>query len=61
MPEMDGFALVEQIRQRSDLANVTLMMLSSSDQQREISRCRALRVAAFLIKPIKQSELLNAI
>ena len=38
MPGMDGFALAEQIRGRPDLAGVTLMMLSSADQQKRHQR-----------------------
>jgi PAS domain S-box-containing protein len=61
MPEMDGFTLADHVRQRAHLAGVTLMMLSSADRQGDSVRCRALGVAAYLTKPIKQSELLNAI
>ena len=37
------------------------MMLSSSGQPGAVARCRQLGVASFLMKPVKQSELLNAI
>ena len=37
------------------------MMLSSGDRPGDAARCRALGVAAYLHKPIKQSELLDAI
>jgi PAS domain S-box-containing protein len=61
MPEMDGFTLVTQIKQYADLAGATIMMLSSADHQGDTNRCRALGVAKYLTKPIKQSELLDAI
>jgi CheY-like chemotaxis protein/HPt (histidine-containing phosphotransfer) domain-containing protein len=66
MPEMDGFALAERIRQRSEGSGApptppTLMMLSSADRSGDAARCRALGVAAYLTKPIKQSDLLDAI
>ncbi|MDH3600641.1 MAG: ATP-binding protein, partial [Candidatus Tectomicrobia bacterium] len=61
MPEMDGFTLAEQILQRPELAGATLMMLSSADQHRDAVRCRELGLAAYLTKPIKQSELQNTI
>jgi signal transduction histidine kinase/DNA-binding response OmpR family regulator len=61
MPEMDGFTLAEQIMQRPDLAQATLMMLSSADQHRDAVRCRELGLAAYMTKPIKQSELQNTI
>ncbi len=61
MPAMDGFMLVEQIKANSDIAGSTLMMLSSAAQFSDAQRCRDLGVAAYLTKPIKQSELLDAI
>src|SRR5260370_35275358 len=57
MPEMDGFALIEQIRQLPDLTSPTIMMLSSSGHRGDAARCEELEVAAYLLKPIRQSEL----
>lgn len=57
MPKMDGFTLAEQIMQRPELAEATLMMLSSADQHRDAVRCQELGLAAYMTKPIRQSEL----
>jgi PAS domain S-box-containing protein len=61
MPEVDGFALVEQIRRNPGLAGAIIMMLTSASQSGDAARCRELGVARYLIKPIGQSELLDAI
>ncbi|MBI1917879.1 MAG: response regulator [Planctomycetes bacterium] len=61
MPGLDGFALAEQIQQHPELAGATIMMLSSSGQPGDAARCRELGIAAYLTKPVKQSELLDAI
>ena len=61
MPEMDGFALVEAIRRNPDWKAATIMMLSSAGQRGDAMRCRELGVAAYLTKPIRQGELLDAI
>jgi two-component system, sensor histidine kinase and response regulator len=61
MPEMDGFSLVERIRQSPQLATATIMMLTSAGHQRDAARCRELGIAAYLLKPIRQSELREAI
>jgi two-component system sensor histidine kinase/response regulator len=61
MPEMDGFDLAEQIKQRPGLARATIMMLSSAGQRGDAARCRELGIAAYLTKPIKQSDLLDSI
>ncbi|HMD96451.1 MAG TPA: PAS domain S-box protein [Terriglobia bacterium] len=61
MPQMDGFTLVERIRQHEDLRKTTIMMLTSVGQRGDAARCRELGIAAYLIKPIGQSQLLDAI
>jgi PAS domain S-box-containing protein len=61
MPKMDGFSLVEQIKQRPELCASTIMMLTSGGQRGDAARCRALGVAAYLLKPVRQSELREAI
>jgi two-component system, sensor histidine kinase and response regulator len=60
MPEMDGFELVEHIRERPELAAATIMMLTSLGQRGDAKRCRELGVSAYLVKPIRQSELHEA-
>jgi PAS domain S-box-containing protein len=61
MPKMDGFTLVERIRQRPELSTATIMMLTSAGHRGDAARCRELGVAAYLLKPIRQSELREAI
>ena len=61
MPNMDGFDLVAHIRKQSDLSAATIMMLTSAGHSGDAERCRQLGVAAYLLKPIRQSELHEAI
>jgi CheY-like chemotaxis protein/HPt (histidine-containing phosphotransfer) domain-containing protein len=61
MPGMDGFHVAEQVRRRPELARTTLLLLSSGDHPRDLARCRALGVARCLAKPVKPSDLLDAI
>ena len=61
MPDMDGFSLVEKIRQRKELSAVAIMMFSSAGQRGDGARCQELGVSAYLLKPIRQSELRGAI
>jgi signal transduction histidine kinase/DNA-binding response OmpR family regulator len=61
MPMLDGFALVERIRQKPELAGATIMMLTSIGEQGDMARCRELGVKAYLTKPIRQSALRHAI
>src|SRR4029077_4580241 len=61
MPHVDGFGLAEQVRANPGLAQSTLMMLSSAIQSEYRARSREMGFAAYLTKPIKQSELLDTI
>ena len=61
MPKMNGFTLIERIRTRPELATATIMMLTSSGHRGDAARCQELGVAAYLLKPIRQSELREAI
>jgi signal transduction histidine kinase/CheY-like chemotaxis protein len=61
MPDMDGFALVEQIRHTPELATATIMMLTSAGHRGDAARCQELGVSAYLLKPIRQSELREAV
>jgi two-component system sensor histidine kinase/response regulator len=61
MPGTDGFALVERIRHNPELAGATIIMLTSVGEQGDAARCRELGVKAYLTKPIKQSDLRQAI
>jgi CheY-like chemotaxis protein len=61
MPDMDGFTLVQRIRQQLDVSKMTIMMITSAGQRGDAARCRELGIAAYLIKPIVQSQLFDAI
>lgn len=61
MPHLDGFSVAESIKQSPSLAHATIMMLTSGGHSKDAARCRELGIASYLTKPIKQSDLLNAI
>jgi signal transduction histidine kinase/CheY-like chemotaxis protein len=61
MPEMDGFVVAKQIRDKPELNSTTLMMLTSGGSPGDGARCRELGISAYLNKPIRQAELLEGI
>src|SRR5437667_1168680 len=61
MSGMDGFALVERIRERPELSTATIMMPTSAGHRGEAARCQELGVSAYLLKPIRQSESREAV
>jgi two-component system sensor histidine kinase/response regulator len=61
MPRMDGFGLVEHIKEKPELSTSTIMMLTSGGQRGDSARCEELGIAAYLLKPVRQTELREAI
>ncbi len=61
MPKMDGFALAGLIRKDPALMAGTIMMVTSAGRLGDAARCRELGISAYLLKPILQRELMQAI
>jgi two-component system, sensor histidine kinase and response regulator len=61
MPEMDGLDLARHIRGEPGIAGVRLLMLTSSGPPDDDDVCRDLQICACLTKPVRQSELFNAL
>jgi CheY-like chemotaxis protein len=61
MPDVDGFALAQQIQDHPELVRTSIMMLTSADQLGDAMLCRKLGISAYLVKPVRQSELLDLI
>jgi CheY-like chemotaxis protein/HPt (histidine-containing phosphotransfer) domain-containing protein len=61
MPGMDGFAVAERVRQESSLGEPAIMMVTSEDVVGAASRCRELGIRRYLVKPVRQSELFDAV
>ena len=61
MPGMNGCQLAERIRQLPGCGRIPLILLSSAGVRSDLEGCRRAAVEAFLLKPIKESELLDAV
>ncbi|MBI5502055.1 MAG: response regulator [Deltaproteobacteria bacterium] len=61
MPEMDGFMLAAEVQKRPQLGSCRIVMLSSMGLVGAAVRWDQLGIANYISKPIKQSELFDAI
>jgi PAS domain S-box-containing protein len=61
MPDMDGFAVAEKIIGSYKQLGLKVILLTSASRPSDVSRCRELGISDYLSKPIKQSELFDAI
>jgi CheY-like chemotaxis protein len=60
MPALDGFVAAQLIRGHPELTDTIVMMLTSDRRVGDIARCRELGIRCHLVKPIKRSELFEA-
>jgi signal transduction histidine kinase/CheY-like chemotaxis protein len=56
MPEMDGETLGRKIKQDPDLKNTILVLLTSMGKRGDAKRIEEIGFAAYLTKPVKQSQ-----
>jgi signal transduction histidine kinase/CheY-like chemotaxis protein len=61
MPELDGFSVAKAIKQDPKHSESVLIMLTSAGIRGDAERCREVGINAYLAKPIRRSELLEAI
>ena len=62
MPDMDGFTLLERLRQGPNTAaEGKVIVLTSAGQRGDAARCLELGVAAYLTKPVSQLELFECV
>lgn len=64
MPMMDGFEVLKWIRRQPQFARLCVVMLTSSDEMRDVNQAYQLGANSFLVKPLdfwNAGELLKAI
>ena len=61
MPDVDGFMMARRIRQDERLRATPIVMLTSVGRSEDVTRCHRLGLDAYLTKPVKHSDLLDAL
>jgi len=60
MPHMDGYGFVERVREWQELSSAKILLLESERQIEGTAKADELGIAAFLMKPVGQDQLLEA-
>jgi signal transduction histidine kinase/CheY-like chemotaxis protein len=60
MPGMSGFEVAEHLKEKGQLGHAMVIMLTSAGLRGEGARCRALGIRAYLPKPARRADLLEA-
>ena len=61
LPLIDGFEVLEWLRQQPSLAHIGVLILSSSPEHRDRERARQLGAKAYLVKPPTPTMLIEAL
>src|SRR5437660_5264305 len=59
MPRVDGFEVLRWIRQQPGLSSVRVVVLTSSDQMRDVNEAYQLGANSFLVKPLEFERFVN--
>ncbi len=57
MPDMDGWGLATRLRKQQEYDTVQILVMPSSGTRGDANKCRDLRIAGYLTKPIVMEEL----
>lgn len=61
MPQVDGIEVLRQIKQDSELRKVPVIILTTTDDPREVERCHSIGCASYIVKPVDYNKFAEAI
>jgi len=61
MPQVDGVEVLRQVKQDPELRKVPVIMLTTTDDPREVERCHAIGCASYIVKPVDYEKFADAI
>jgi CheY-like chemotaxis protein len=61
MPRVDGIEVLRQLKDDSRTANLPVIMLTTTDDPREVKRCYDLGCSSYITKPVEYDRFVEAI
>jgi len=61
MPQVDGIEVLRQIKKHEELRKIPVIMLTTTDDPREVERCHAIGCASYIVKPVDYEKFAEAI
>jgi len=61
MPQVDGVEVLRQIKQDPELRKLPVMMLTTTDDPREVERCHGIGCSSYIVKPVDYEKFAEAI
>ncbi len=60
MPKIDGIQVLKAIREDADLKNIPVVVLTTSNEERDLSRAYDQGVNAYILKPVEFDNFIEA-
>jgi CheY-like chemotaxis protein len=61
MPQVDGVEVLRQVKEDPELRKMPVIMLTTTDDPREVERCHALGCSTYIVKPVVYERFAEAI
>jgi CheY-like chemotaxis protein len=61
MPQVDGVEVLRYVKQDPELRKIPVIMLTTTDDPREVERCHALGCSTYIVKPVVYEKFAEAI
>jgi CheY-like chemotaxis protein len=61
MPQVDGIEVLRQIKQDAELRKIPVIILTTTDDPREVERCHSIGCASYIVKPVDYNKFAEAI
>lgn len=61
MPRVDGVEVLRQIKEENDTAQIPVIMLTTTDDPREVDRCYKLGCSVYVTKPVEYEAFVEAV
>ena len=61
MPKVDGVEVLRQVKADSELRKIPVIMLTTTDDPREVERCHSIGCSSYIVKPVDYDKFAEAI
>jgi CheY-like chemotaxis protein len=61
MPKVDGIEVLRQIKEEKELRKIPVIMVTTTDDPREVEHCHLLGCSNYITKPVDYDKFVNAI
>jgi CheY-like chemotaxis protein len=61
MPKVDGVEVLRRLKEDRELRKIPVIMLTTTDDPREVDRCHALGCNSYIVKPVDYEKFAEAI